>query len=38
MLNLNFGKGDYKTTSSTTAMMADLSWQHYSFNAKLVIV
>ena len=30
-----FGKGDYKTSSSTTAMMADLSWQHYSITASM---
>jgi hypothetical protein len=36
-----FVKGDYKTTSSTTAMMTDLGWptlQHRRSNAKLVMV
>jgi hypothetical protein len=36
-----FVKGNYKTTSSTTAMMADLGWptlQHRRSNAKLVMV
>jgi hypothetical protein len=34
-------KGDYKTTSSTTAMMAELGWpklQHRCYDDKLVMI